>query len=510
MIRQLPRKAILLLPALLALLLTGCAGQQQVAVPKSESVVSGQAEHLETSFENTLAPLEAAGGTVGISVRDHDGEQVFSHNGDRFLMPASVQKLCVAADVLLHFPPGKQLQTLVYTTGPIDSHGTVQGDLVVVGGWDPSLSGRVPYNDWPWVHFRAWAELLAAQGVHSIAGDLVGVGRRFTPGGWELSDLTERYAPVISQLTWNDGLLATLNTPIDIGEGLQRDYYREVVPDRAWWTVDYTRLRTPGSPITGNEPDTALFHNQWLPSLPHRLGGFEEPTRYWHPVPDPRRLSMDALRQALRNARIEGGDSTRVAATAPDRPEDVATIGLVHRSAPIDSLVRAMLVASSNHWAEMLSALVQEHLGTPIDAYDPRWKQTLGALGVDTTGVRRVDACGMARRNHMQPESVTELLTVAWKRWDARWSDLLARPLEPRASLGGRLARFEKRLLLKTGTLSRAYSLAGYILDRDGKPQYSFTIMCNFAPQPYSEQIERIDAFVAAMVEQYDRTGGLQ
>lgn len=79
------------------------------------------------------------------------------------LIPASVSKLYVATTMLDHFGPRYRFLTQLLATGPIKD-GVLQGDLILDGSGDPSLSTR---DGW------ALVQALQASGVRRIAGQLL-------------------------------------------------------------------------------------------------------------------------------------------------------------------------------------------------------------------------------------------------------------------------------------------------------------------------------------------------
>ncbi|CUH75358.1 D-alanyl-D-alanine carboxypeptidase / D-alanyl-D-alanine-endopeptidase (penicillin-binding protein 4) [Tropicibacter naphthalenivorans] len=78
-------------------------------------------------------------GAVGFSVADMStGDLLESHNGAVGLPPASVAKSLTACYALQALGPGFQFETQVMATGGVID-GTVQGDLILIGGGDPTL-----------------------------------------------------------------------------------------------------------------------------------------------------------------------------------------------------------------------------------------------------------------------------------------------------------------------------------------------------------------------------------
>ncbi|HEB83578.1 MAG TPA: hypothetical protein ENI92_01115, partial [Bacteroidetes bacterium] len=177
------RLAGLLLP-FFVVLSAGCAFR---AVPPPEPTLRGRLADAADSL--LVQPLEASGATVGVLVLDPGGGTLYAHDAGRLMLPASVQKLALAAAARLALGPGFRWETRIVGTGRLDSAGVLSGDLVLVGSWDPSLSGDEPYTDHPWRVFRALADSLRALGLRRVEGNIVAVGGRFTPGGWEAGDL---------------------------------------------------------------------------------------------------------------------------------------------------------------------------------------------------------------------------------------------------------------------------------------------------------------------------------
>ena len=119
---------------------------------------------------------------VAVSI---DGEPVASKNADLAVIPASTQKLLVAAVALDQLGDGFQFSTVAAAAGePVG--GTIDGDLYLVGGGDPVLSSdwyptsnmeRYPVTS-P-TRLEALADGLVSAGVTSITGDVVGDASRY-------------------------------------------------------------------------------------------------------------------------------------------------------------------------------------------------------------------------------------------------------------------------------------------------------------------------------------------
>ncbi|MFH0883757.1 MAG: D-alanyl-D-alanine carboxypeptidase [bacterium] len=468
---------------LFSVFVVGCASQSGALRPERTSV--GNTRAIAALAERAIIDsLESQGATVAIAISNMNGKNLFLHDASRLMVPVSVQKLGLTADVLLRLPPDYRWETRILASGPIED-GVLKGDLILLGGWDPSLSGDFPYSDWPWRRFDEAAKHLSEQGIQRIEGNLVGVGDLFTPGGWEAGDLIYRYAPVISQLMWNDGVVTSWAGML--GDTLTFGLW----PDKRMWSEDFTAgrvrpLELPAESSWSPNPETPP---EWLgdPLWPgmNKAG--------YLAVPDPRILAVDAFRISLRKAGIEGGDSTRVIKAEGFSVESFREI-LSLRSAPLDSVLKSMLAVSSNGWAEQIAATANSVI-RGVRPAEPLWPEALDSLEVDPRGLRAVDACGMARANNLTAMTLLDLLIEAKNRWGDRWTGLFVKPGELYSTLEDRLEDVKDLVIAKTGSVSRNRSLAGYIL-QNGEPKLAFVVMVNnspIQPNPF------IDAFIAEL-----------
>src|SRR5512142_214942 len=98
------------------------------------------AADLPQAIDALMQASPAARASVGIHIVDlKTGNTLYSRNADRLFLPASNMKLFTAALALERLGPDYRM-TARLLRAP-------SGDLILVGGGDPSLSGRVyPYQ----------------------------------------------------------------------------------------------------------------------------------------------------------------------------------------------------------------------------------------------------------------------------------------------------------------------------------------------------------------------------
>lgn len=166
-----------------------------------------------------------------------DGNPVGSYNDSIPVLPASSQKIIVGEVALEVIGPDSRFTTRV-VTDPIDESGTVQGDLVIVGGGDPLLS-----SDWyptsglerrpvlsP-TSLDTLADRVRDAGVTRVAGSVIGDGSRYDD---------EFFAP-----GWGNGVAGLEAGPYDAliaNDGRVLDEDLRVAEPNAGAAREFTRL----------------------------------------------------------------------------------------------------------------------------------------------------------------------------------------------------------------------------------------------------------------------------
>ena len=153
-------------------------------------------------------------------VRLSDGRVLYAHNSERLFVPASNMKLFTTALALSKLGAEYRLSTQIGAEVPIDADGALQGDLELVGGGDPSLSGReYPYRSHAAplavYSFRVMDEMadqLVARGLKRMEGNIVGDDSRYVwepqPGPWSSDSATREYGAPVSALILHDNTFA--------------------------------------------------------------------------------------------------------------------------------------------------------------------------------------------------------------------------------------------------------------------------------------------------------------
>ena len=149
----------------------------------------------------TLAPLLAtpalAGGVSAEVVDVAGGEVLFDDGADRPVTPASTAKLLTAVAALTTLDPEDTLETTVVA-------GAAPGEVVLVGGGDPTLSTTVPSRTYPGaatvadLAAQVQAALPAGTAVTRVLVDNSLFEGPLTAEGWGVEDAPSGYASPVT------------------------------------------------------------------------------------------------------------------------------------------------------------------------------------------------------------------------------------------------------------------------------------------------------------------------
>jgi D-alanyl-D-alanine carboxypeptidase/D-alanyl-D-alanine-endopeptidase (penicillin-binding protein 4) len=461
----------------------------------------------------------ARGAFWGIRVVRVDSREVlYGKNPDRFFIPASNTKLFTTALALERLGPEYRFRTVVVGPPP-GSDGIVHGDLTLVGGGDPTMSGReYPYRTDaragdPMRAIEELAEQVAARGVKLIAGDIAGDDTAYVwepyPEGWAQDDGLWEYGAPVSALTFNDNAMTLRVRPgPEVGDPAQL----RLTPDTGYFAID-NRVATAAAGERNVRIDRTPGSRQlrvWG-AMPAKDRGVSVLVA----ADDPALYAATALREALihrgvavlgkavarhRSAsdvlNMKGGGEAR--APAPG-------VELARReSLPLAEILRVIDKVSQNLHAEIALREVgraRRNLGSRQAGLEEMrgFLQDADIAGSEYT---LEDGSGLSRLNLVTPEAVTKLLLAMSRSARAEvWKSLL-----PVGGEDGTLSdRFKgmrdgSRVRAKTGTLSHVSALSGYV-DSQSNGMLAFSILVNNYNAPSGEIRAIIDKICSVIAQ---------
>jgi D-alanyl-D-alanine carboxypeptidase/D-alanyl-D-alanine-endopeptidase (penicillin-binding protein 4) len=468
-----------------------------------------------------LQKPELAPAMIGVKVASLEtGKVLFEENADKLLRPASNMKLYTVATALDRLTPDYRFATSVYGRTP-DSHGVVKGDLMIYGRGDPSIAARFNNSDY-FKGIDALAERIKAAGVKRVEGDLVGDESYFSGpqygSGWEWEDLTWWFGAEVSALTANDNAL-----DLSVKPGTQVGAPAVITtgpPDPLLSIVNHVITTAKGtkrelSVYRGLAADELEIAG----SIPLDDSGYSASIG----ISKPGLLFVYLLRASLAQRGISLNGKTRIISASPfgqfspdppakyapnliaNMPAAPVPIELTRMQSPPLSLIAAQTLKPSQN---LYTELILRTLGRVSAPAGPAAnanrtsdqaglevvKTFLREAGISSPTLVQTDGSGLSWHDMVTAEATVQLLTYMHRhRYAAVFRDAL-----PIAGVDGTLKnRFkgtlaENNLRAKTGTLSSASSLSGYVRDAAGE-ELVFSIMVNNYPEDADVRASCID-----------------
>ena len=411
--------------------------------PKARDARSaGVAKAPGSAGSEALIKAAKLGGTVGFVVADAaTGEVLESREPNAKLPPASVVKAITSLFALEKLGPGHRFVTRVLATGPV-SRGMVQGDIVLVGGGDPSLQ---------------------TDGLGDLAARLAKAGVKGATGRF---------------LVWDGALPALANLsadqPAHVGydpalSGLNLNFnrvYFEWKKANGDWRVSMDARGERFVPVVAGisasvaKRDAPLFTYK-------QAGGREEWTvassalgkggSRWLPVRQPALYAAEVFATLARAQGITLGAAQKVVALPAGN--EVARLS----SEPLTEVLRDMLRFSTNLTAECcgLSASGQRGLKASGSAMSAWATSRLGM------GAGFVDHSGLGSGSRITAADMVKALLASHKQ--GLGLKPILRNVGMKDDTGKAIKNHPVTVLAKSGTLNFVSGLAGHIVPPGGR-----------------------------------------
>jgi D-alanyl-D-alanine carboxypeptidase/D-alanyl-D-alanine-endopeptidase (penicillin-binding protein 4) len=375
-------------------------------------------------------------------VNPKSGDTLYAHNPALLMVPASNMKIITSSVALTQLGPDFRFRTTFATHGQM-ANGVLNGDLVVTGRGDPTLSNHMRGNGR--AAMDTLVDSLVAHGIRSITGHIYSGADNF-PGpavgfSWEWDDLSSSDGAGVDELLLNEGMSRVVT------HGPDGDSTVKSTP-AANPTQDYLR-----------ELDEAL------------------------------------QRRGVRTA-LGVGQSV-----VPNDGVPLDTMFVVN-SAPLRDILPYFLKPSQNQMGEVLMrtiGLEKTGVGT-ADSGIAVTKRQLTAWGIPKDGYSLYDGSGMARSDLISPETIVRI----FDRMSASPDFSIFYNALPIAGVDGTIAKrmggtpAANNVHAKTGSLRWVRSLSGYVTDAEGN-RLIFSVLCNKWTTPSLAVTSTADSIASAL-----------
>ncbi len=387
------------------------------------------------------------GGKIGFVVADaKTGLILEAHSPVLPLPPASVAKAITAVYGISSLGLEHSFETQVIATGPVEA-GVVQGDLLLVGGGDPTLDTNA---------LAALVKALKQKNVTSIKGDFIVDGRglpyerMIDPGQPDHLG----YNPAVSALNLNYNRVHFEWKRA--GQGF--DVSMEARSDRFRPAVKMARMQIIDRKVPVYTYEDAKGIDNWTVAR----GALGKGGSRWLPVRRPDLYAGEVFQVLARSEGIRLPSPT----ARPSLPG--GTVLAAHRSRPLREVAQGMLKYSTNLTAELIGLSASATRGSVPDSLAASGAAMADWMNTEL-GAKRAffkDHSGLSDQSRLSASDMVKALNSAGP--EGYLQDLM-KNVTPLDARGRAINDAAYAVKAKTGTLNFVSSLAGYLTAPEGR-----------------------------------------
>jgi D-alanyl-D-alanine carboxypeptidase/D-alanyl-D-alanine-endopeptidase (penicillin-binding protein 4) len=420
------------------------------------------------------------------------GEYFYKRNEDKLFVPASTLKLFTTSAGLIALGGEYRWSTEIYANGKIDGS-VLQGDLVIKGNGDPTISGRFYNNDILAV-YNKWADSLLELGIDEISGNIIGDDNEFDDTGlgrgWEWEYESYWYSAQSSALSFNDN---TVDIYVTINKNNNSPKVT-IEPDTKYIIVINNVKTVPRDSITNIE-----VHRERGTNLVNVFGTIKinsDTVKTYVTVNNPTQYAMVVFKDVLEKKGIEvNGYPIDIDDLSKPLSYSRMLPLFTHYSYPLKDVLKVINKNSQNFLAEQLLKTIgmeKEYYGSAENGIDAS-AEIFREMGINPEGMVLVDGSGLSRSNLVSPRHVLTLLNYMYKSkfFIPFFNSLPIAGVDGSLGLRMKNTRAESKVRAKPGFLGNVRSLAGYAYTGDNEPVAFVIFVNNFnVPVKLAENIQ--------------------
>lgn len=446
----------------------------------SPDCVKAQHENSVSGIINTIENSRANDAFWSVIVRDTTGRVLEGYNYKKLVRPASNLKLLTSAVILDELGGDYTFTTNVYGWG-YQVGNTWEGDIIIRGSGDPSISGTF-YNEDRFHVFDKFYSAIESMGIQKINGNLIGNISLFDeqpyPEEWNWQDLSFYYGVEISPLSFN-------NNAVDL-----RVYASGEVgdtPEIEWFPfdtdyVDFVNEQV----ITPHGTEYDEYYRRILGTNTILLRS-KLPENYLEKeslsILNAPRFFLDTFKKYLDDGNIDLNGRLIVDNQDINWSSEEYKKLVSHESKPLRTLLKRINKKSDNFYTEMmLKAISAEHFDAAgsTELGLSLMQDFAGEMGMDTTNLEISDGSGMASSTLLTVDDLSQMLIQMREHPEFK---TYKNSLSTAGNDGSLKYRFinsplQGRVHGKTGYVSGVRSLSGYLDTKSGQT-LAFSVVTN-------------------------------
>ena len=411
---------------------------------------------------------------ISLIVKDLTSDKtICEYRSNNVTIPASTMKLVTTATALELLGPSFCFQTKLEIDGTLSHDGTLNGNLYIRGGGDPTL-GSEKMGDADFL--KKWVEAVKEYGIKKINGQIVADGTIFDDEGvnpkWTWEDIGNYYAAGAYGISYMDNTFKLVLKSGNTGTVPEILRTEPTLPSLLF----ENHLKS-----TEINSDSAYFYG--APKSNHRVIRGEIPADRQEfvikgDIPNPSMLLAEHFQEKLKQSGI----------SVSELPSDIVRntierkVIYVHNSPTLAEIIKETNVHSNNGYAEEIFrylALKSNKVATSngaIREIRTYWKEK----GLNTNQLFMYDGCGLSPLDAVSANFFVELLT--YMKTKSLYKDAFFNSL-PISGKSGTLTNFlaktslQGKVYAKSGTIGGVKCYAGYI-EKNNKT-FVFSILVN-------------------------------
>jgi D-alanyl-D-alanine carboxypeptidase/D-alanyl-D-alanine-endopeptidase (penicillin-binding protein 4) len=365
-------------------------------LPTSAAKSETPADKVDRVFREWQANSELAGAAVGFCLLDESGQQLFtSPMASVAMCPASSLKTVTSGAALNLLGLDFRFETVLAASSALTKDGSVEGDLILVGSGDPTLSSD---------DLVQMANQAVSVGLKNVTGRLIADTSIFpehpTNDFWNWGDIGNYYGAGAYGVNVDHNTLQ-----ISFEPGAEAGAPAKVVEvDPATRDVEWVNHVATGAEHSGDQ--VVVYSEPYgrkitlRGTVPKGESGFTVRGA----IPDPPALAVEVLRSTLEAAGVKF-------ANPPGTSVNDKRIPLSkHQSAPLPEIVDHLHRVSDNLETQCLFLTMGRlQKAAPADVVRDYWQKA----GVSFAGLRMLDGNGLARANTIRPLDLAGINSAA-------------------------------------------------------------------------------------------------
>ncbi|MGB4775877.1 MAG: D-alanyl-D-alanine carboxypeptidase/D-alanyl-D-alanine-endopeptidase [Daejeonella sp.] len=178
---------------------------------------------LSKKFESFEKDPQLKYGITSLTVLNAEtGNVIFSKNGNTGLASASTLKTITSATAYYLLGKDFTWQTTLGYSGNISTDGTLNGDLILTGGGDPTLGSWRYEQTKSDAVIEKWIDAIHKAGIKKVSGRIIAddllFGTQTLPQGWIWQDMGNYYGAGPNSLSWHENQFDLTFRPGKVGE----------------------------------------------------------------------------------------------------------------------------------------------------------------------------------------------------------------------------------------------------------------------------------------------------